>query len=288
MLHYDPRTGSIECRLALEDMAFGCEREVEYEAAGPCVNCEGRGVDEGDTCAYCGGSGTMLLPRTAIIELPPGLSEGDVLTVPCEGIEDGVTVVVGQDHHPVFKRDGLDLRTAVNVEEFLLQEGGAIDVETLGGEILVKIAAGLADRTVLRVAGQGMPAREDPGHRGDLLVTVIAEAAKPDLATGGRGVDRVVAGGFALVLVGLAIIVATVLVRAGADVCEPSEQVRCVRVTSTTTVEVSADEQEERLDLMAIAFGATGLVVTGVGVRVAYRGYQRIREDEAPVQASPQ
>lgn len=38
----------IECRLTLEEMAFGCEREVNFDAAGDCVNCDGAGREDGD------------------------------------------------------------------------------------------------------------------------------------------------------------------------------------------------------------------------------------------------
>jgi molecular chaperone DnaJ len=69
--------------------------------------------------------------------------------------------------HPVFTRNGADLTRDVPITlgEALL--GGEVEVDTLGGRVLLTVPAGTQQGQTFRLAGQGMP-RLKGGGAGDL------------------------------------------------------------------------------------------------------------------------
>jgi curved DNA-binding protein len=73
--------------------------------------------------------------------------------------------------HPVFSRNGADLTRdlPITLGEALL--GGEVEVETLGGKVLLKIPAGTQQGQTFRLTGQGMPRLKGEGN-GDLLAKV--------------------------------------------------------------------------------------------------------------------
>ncbi|WP_291799245.1 DnaJ C-terminal domain-containing protein [Brevibacterium sp.] len=85
-------------------------------------------------------------------------------------------LTVKVEPHPVFTRDGDNLRIElpVSFDEAVL--GAEVDVPTLGGApVRVKIPAGTPSGRVLRVRGKGIEGKKT---RGDLLVTVEISVPK--------------------------------------------------------------------------------------------------------------
>jgi molecular chaperone DnaJ len=84
-----------------------------------------------------------------------------------------VTVTVKP--HPIFVRDGLNIRVNVPITFAEAVLGGTIQVPTLGGEpVKLKVAPGTPNGRVLRVKGKGVVTEK---HSGDLLASV--EVAVP-------------------------------------------------------------------------------------------------------------
>jgi molecular chaperone DnaJ len=72
--------------------------------------------------------------------------------------------------HPVFDRDGLNLRVDVPVTFVEATLGATIEVPTLGGSpVKLKVAPGTPSGRVLRVKGRGVTTAKGTG---DLLATV--------------------------------------------------------------------------------------------------------------------
>lgn len=72
--------------------------------------------------------------------------------------------------HPVFERDGLNLRVTVPVTFTEAALGATIQVPTLGGDpVKLRVAPGTPSGRVLRVKGRGV---ETPKGTGDLLAVV--------------------------------------------------------------------------------------------------------------------
>ena len=72
--------------------------------------------------------------------------------------------------HPVFSRDGLNLRVTVPVTFTEAALGATIEVPTLGGDIVkLRVAPGTPSGRVLRVKGRGVQTAKGTG---DLLAEV--------------------------------------------------------------------------------------------------------------------
>ena len=79
-------------------------------------------------------------------------------------------VQVSVRKHPVFERDGLNLRVTVPVTFTEAALGATIEVPTLGGEpVKLRVAPGTPSGRVLRVKGRGVAGKQGTG---DLLATI--------------------------------------------------------------------------------------------------------------------
>jgi molecular chaperone DnaJ len=83
--------------------------------------------------------------------------------------------------HPVFEREGLNLRVDVPVTFVEAALGATIEVPTLdGGPVKLRVAAGTPSGRVLRVKGRGVTTSKGTG---DLLAEVVV--AVPSNLPGG-------------------------------------------------------------------------------------------------------
>jgi curved DNA-binding protein len=109
------------------------------------------------------------------VRVPPGVETGSKIRLrgkagPGDHAGD-LYLVTKVRPHPVFSRSGADLtrELPVTLGEALL--GGEVDVETLGGKVLLKIPAGTQQGQTLRLTGKGMPHLRGEGM-GDLFVRI--------------------------------------------------------------------------------------------------------------------
>lgn len=115
--------------------------------------------------------------RPMNVKIPAGVADGQKIRVRGKGEEsrDGGTsgdlvLTVTVRKHPVFERDGLNLRVDVPVTFVEATLGATIEVPTLGGDpVRLRVAAGTPSGRVLRVKGRGV---ETTKGTGDLLATV--------------------------------------------------------------------------------------------------------------------
>jgi molecular chaperone DnaJ len=120
------------------------------------------------------------------VKIPAGIGDGAKVKVrgkgypsPNGGASGDLLVTVSVKPHPVFTRDGLNLRVTVPVTFAEAVVGATIQVPTLGGEpVKLKVAPGTPNGRVLRVKGRGV---ETTKGTGDLLAAV--EIAVPSHAT---------------------------------------------------------------------------------------------------------
>ncbi len=116
------------------------------------------------------------------VKIPAGVQDGQKIKLrgkgrpsPNGGPSGDLIVTVRVKPHPVFTRDGANLRVTVPVTFTEAALGANILVPTLGGEpVKLKIHPGIPNGRVLRIQGRGV----DAGNtRGDLLATI--EVAVP-------------------------------------------------------------------------------------------------------------
>jgi molecular chaperone DnaJ len=133
---------------------------------------------KGDTVTLSGGNGKPITVR-----IPAGVTDGQKLKLrgkgepsPDGGEAGDLVLTVRVDKHPVFERDGLNLRVTVPVTFAEAALGATIEVPTLGGDpVRMKGPAGTSSGRVLRVKGRGVETRTG---KGDLLARV--EVAVPN------------------------------------------------------------------------------------------------------------
>jgi len=111
------------------------------------------------------------------VKIPAGVSDGQKIRLrgrgrhsPDGGENGDIVVQVAVRPHPVFTRDGLNLRVTVPVTFTEAALGATIEVPTLGGDpVRLRVAPGTPSGRVLRVKGRGV---ETAKGTGDLLAEV--------------------------------------------------------------------------------------------------------------------
>lgn len=77
--------------------------------------------------------------------------------------------------HPVFERDGDDLKMTIPVDLFTVLLGGKVSVPAIDKSVNLTIPAGTRNGKVFRLSKLGMPKLRHPDERGDLYVTIGVE-----------------------------------------------------------------------------------------------------------------
>lgn len=89
------------------------------------------------------------------------------------GARGDLVVTTRVAEHPVFKRDGADVRMELPISVFEAALGANVDVPTPGGtEVRLKVPAGTQDGKTFRFRDLGAPDVKRKGSRGALYVTV--------------------------------------------------------------------------------------------------------------------
>lgn len=125
----------------------------------------------GDTVSLQGPTGTVK------VKIPAGVSDGQKIKVrgkgepsPNGGPAGDIILTVAVRKHPVFERDGQNLRLKLPVTFSEAALGATVEVPTLGGQtVKLKIAPGTPSGRVLRVKGRGVTTSKGVG---DLLAEV--------------------------------------------------------------------------------------------------------------------
>ena len=127
--------------------------------------------------------------RRIRVRIPPGARSGAKVRVPGKGTPGFGGGPPGDLHlnvtvkpHPVFTREGDTLRCEVTVDVYTAVLGGQVRVETLNGDVSLKIPAGTDGGKTFRLRGKGMPNPRKPSRHGDLLATVQITVPR-DLST---------------------------------------------------------------------------------------------------------
>jgi molecular chaperone DnaJ len=136
---------------------------------------------KGDTVRLQGADG-----KPITVKIPAGVSDGQKIKLrgrgepsPDGGEAGDLVLTVTVRKHPVFERDGLNLRLTVPVTFAEAARGATIEVPTLGGDtVKLKVAPGTSSGRVLRVKGRGVTT---PKGTGDLLARI--EVAVPSRLT---------------------------------------------------------------------------------------------------------
>lgn len=213
--------------LSLKEILSGCNKTIKVKRLVPCTSCSGMGSSSGviqeDVCPQCGGKGKVRVvgqaeavlcnmckgrgavlknPCTScggeghsqgvsevVIEFPPGISEGNYITVNSMGDagtlggEAGDLVVfIEEKPNSGFERMGFDLKTTTTIPVTTAILGGKTSVADLSGNVhTFKINEGCQSGDLYKITKCGLPQYRMEG-RGDLLIEVHVEI--PHLQSG--------------------------------------------------------------------------------------------------------
>jgi curved DNA-binding protein len=112
-------------------------------------------------------------------KIPPGVRTGSRVRLSGQG-EAGASGGQAGDlylsievlPHPVFERDGDDLKTTLPIDLYTALLGGKVQAPTLEKPVELTIPPETANGRTFRLRGLGMPSLKNPQQRGNLLVTI--------------------------------------------------------------------------------------------------------------------
>jgi DnaJ-class molecular chaperone len=116
------------------------------------------------------------------LTIPPGIQDEKTLRIRGYGESLGVgtsgdlLVTVSVQSHPALTREGADLLTDATISITTAALGGSIRVQTLTGDVDLKVPPGAQPGQQLRLRGRG--ATDASGRKGDLRVRLVVEVPK--------------------------------------------------------------------------------------------------------------
>ncbi|MBX7192075.1 MAG: molecular chaperone DnaJ [Sandaracinaceae bacterium] len=152
-----------------------------FSASRPCSSCGGTGKKIESPCPTCKGRTAVPASEEVLVRIPPGVEHGAVRSLRGGG-ERGrnggppgdlhVRIVVKE--HPLFSREGADVKVTVPISFPEAVLGTQCDVPTLEGKVKMKIPPGTQSGKVFRLRGKGIEVLGGAG-KGDQLVTILVE-----------------------------------------------------------------------------------------------------------------
>jgi molecular chaperone DnaJ len=143
-----------------------------------CPTCNGEGTVVTDPCVECRGDGRVRTDSVVAIEVPPGVSHENYLTLrgkgaagPRNGPSGDLLVELDVEEDERFERRGDDLVYDLPVAFSQAALGSEFVIPTPYGDETIELPAGAQSGTVLTLHNRGLPNVND-GRRGSLFVRV--------------------------------------------------------------------------------------------------------------------
>lgn len=149
----------------------------QFVAVTTCPTCNGEGSTIRELCGECRGDGRMRNERTVEIEIPPGVSSNNYLTLrgegqagPRGGPPGDLIVVLEVEEDPRFERHGDDLAYDLPVSFSQAALGHEFEIPTPVSTLSLRVPPGTQSGAVFTLRGKGLPTLN--GGVGDLHVQV--------------------------------------------------------------------------------------------------------------------
>jgi molecular chaperone DnaJ len=159
------------------------------QQAAVCPTCNGRGEMPETPCETCHGSGVQRRRHEIKVNIPAGVDNGTTMRLSGQGATRKgaggakgdlyVQIRVKADRN--FVREGSHILSTATIPMAQAALGIEIPVETVEGEVTLKIPGGTQSGKVFKLSGRGVPSLQGR-TRGDHLVTVTVET--PSKLTG--------------------------------------------------------------------------------------------------------
>jgi len=123
--------------------------------------------------------------RKIEVKIPPGVKTGSKVRLRGQGgrgdlggLSGDLFLKINVLSHPLFKREGDNLRTSVPVGLYDALLGGEVDVAAIDRRVKLKIPPETENGKIFRLNGLGMPNLRNPNKLGDLLVRIDVKLPK--------------------------------------------------------------------------------------------------------------
>jgi molecular chaperone DnaJ len=201
------RGGVMKLNIARRETCNTCSGSGFVEAPGTCPQCHGKGTIEQtggrmkfnvqcprchgtgkniSPCPTCHGEGTVERTEPLEVRIKAGTRDGQRIRLAGKGnagAQGGAAgdlyVIIRTGDHPVFQRDGDDIRLTVPVSATEAALGAKIEVPTIDGRTLLKIPPGTQSGQKLRLREKGVPSATKEGVRGDEIVEIKVTVPMP-------------------------------------------------------------------------------------------------------------
>ncbi|KAL2086922.1 hypothetical protein ACEWY4_017981 [Coilia grayii] len=179
--------------LTFTQAAKGVNKEITVNIEDTCPRCDGKGNDPGtkvqhchycngtgmesvstgpfmmrSTCRRCGGRGSIIITpcivcrgrgqtkqkHTVMVPVPAGVDDGQTVRMPVGKKEMYITFKVQKS--PVFRRDGPDIHSDMNISVAQAILGGSARAEGLHDTINIEIPPGMQSDQRIRLQGKGI------------------------------------------------------------------------------------------------------------------------------------
>lgn len=153
----------------------------------PCPECQGEGKVIKNKCTQCHGTGLVKDEEIIEVQIPAGVQDGMVVTVPGKGnagahngVNGDIQVFITEEQNDTFVRDGNDIRYNLLLDFPTAALGGKVEVPTIDNKKLaVTIEPGTQPGKTLRLRGKGLPAVQGYGYgTGDMVLNISVYVPK--------------------------------------------------------------------------------------------------------------
>ncbi len=147
-----------------------------FSQSAPCDRCHARGRIQSELCRRCHGAGRTEGQISKEVDIPAGIESGQALSLSGNGAagefgapNGDLYIVVQVEPDNLFTRQGDDIVSELSLDFSQFALGDKVPVQTVEGEVNMKIPAGTQPGEVFRIRGKGVPKLGRFG-RGDQLV----------------------------------------------------------------------------------------------------------------------
>ena len=201
------RGGVMKLNIARRDACSTCHGSGFVEQPSTCPQCHGKGTIEQTggrmkfnvqcprchgtgkntaTCPTCHGEGTVERTEPLEVRIKAGTRDGQRIRLAGKGnagthggSAGDLYVIIRTGDHPIFHREGDDIRLTVPVSATEAALGAKIEVPTIDGRTLLKIPPGTQSGQKLRLREKGVPSATKDGVRGDEIVEIKVTVPMP-------------------------------------------------------------------------------------------------------------
>ncbi len=120
-------------------------------------------------------------------KIPAGLADGQTIRLKGQGmpgaggVAGDALITVSIAEHPLFKREGANLRLELPVTLYEAVLGGKVRVPTLDGAVELAIPPGTSSGRTMRVKGKGLPSKDGAGDLYATIRILLPDRADPEL-----------------------------------------------------------------------------------------------------------